>query len=134
MASPSRNYAAEYKRRIARGAAKGLTRSQARGHPKPLEAPIRASKSLARLGEKLFQTGLTVLRQERNLRKAAKATRVSPELFKRIAVQRGAIEKRGRRWVINPKLPRRMPLYSRGRSRAIVVGDLEAASLVGRYM
>ena len=34
MPKPKRDYKAEYRRRIARGAAKGISRSQARGHPK----------------------------------------------------------------------------------------------------
>jgi hypothetical protein len=41
-----RNYAAEYKRRIARATAKGYTRDIARGHPKKGSFGIKAAKFL----------------------------------------------------------------------------------------
>ena len=40
MSRRKRDYRAEYARRIARGTAKGISRSQARGHPKPKEAAV----------------------------------------------------------------------------------------------
>jgi hypothetical protein len=132
----ARDYKAEYERRIARALAKGLSRSQGRGHPKPTEATIRPTKTLAEFGEALLQRGLSVLRQEKSLGKAAKAAHISPERLKHAALQRGAIEKRGRRWIVNPRLPRRMLLYSSGHPRPLVVtvGDFDTASLIGRYM
>lgn len=42
MAAKARDYRAEYARRIARAEAKGLSRSQARGHAKPTERPASA--------------------------------------------------------------------------------------------
>jgi hypothetical protein len=42
-----RNYALEYIRRIARAVSKGLSKSQARGHPKAAEAVIGTKRFVA---------------------------------------------------------------------------------------
>jgi len=130
----ARDYKAEYARRIARALSKGLSRSQGRGHPKASEALASAKRPPKPISDEKLQRALRVLRQEKNLAAAAKSVGVSPERLKHAAANKGAITKKGRRWVVRPDLPRRMPLYSRGREIAIVVGDHEAASLIGRYM
>ena len=48
--SKPRNYAAEYERRIARGLAKGLNRSQARGHPKATDLASTGFRAAPRDG------------------------------------------------------------------------------------
>ena len=128
-----RDYAAEYAHRIAKALSKGLSRSQGRGHPKATEALVSAKPPKPLSDEKL-QHALGVLRQGKNLAKAAKSVGVSPERLRRIAVNKGAITKEDQGWIVRPDLPRRMPLYSRGREIAIVVGDFDTASLIGRYM
>jgi hypothetical protein len=40
----TRDYKAEYARRIATGSARGISRSQARGHPKVAETPVRSAR------------------------------------------------------------------------------------------
>jgi hypothetical protein len=130
MARRPRNYAAEYARRISRAAAKGLSRSQARGHPKPGEASRKAPKPIA---DDRLQRALQTLRQEKSLSAAAKAARVSPERLRRLAQSKGAIRKKGRRWIIDPDLPRRMPLFSRGRAITVTVLS-DSASKIGAYM
>ena len=129
-----RDYAAEYASRIARWLTKGLSRSQARGHPKPGESSLSTRKRQAPLNDERLQRALRVLRQEKNLAAAAKSARIAPERLKHIAASKGAITKDKRRWIVNPDLPRRMPMYSRGRQIAVTVGDLSSASLIGRYM
>jgi hypothetical protein len=127
-----RNYAVEYLRRIARGLAKGLTRTQARGHPRQYEGFISRRKRPS-IDDERLQRALRTLRQEKSLRAAAKAARISPERLRHIAQSKGAIRKQGRRWVIDPDLPRRMPLFSRGHAiQVTVLGD--AASKIGAYM
>jgi hypothetical protein len=74
-----------------------------------------------------------VLREQRKLSAAAKAAHVSPERLRSFAKGKGAIKKEGRRWIINPELPRRMPLFSRGRPLEVTVAG-EAASKIGAYM
>jgi len=129
-----RDYAAEYKRRIARALARGLSRSQGRGHPKAGEVQASPRRPPKPIPDDRLQLAFQILRKEKNLRSAAKAAKVSPERLKHAAANKGSIVKIGRRWGVRPDLPRRMPLYSRGRQLDITVGDSEAASLIGRYM
>jgi hypothetical protein len=127
-----RDFKTEYTRRIANATAKGLSRSQARGHAKATEAPSRGPPRP--IEDERLQVALRVLRQEKNLAEAARAARVSPERLRKHAIERNLIEKAGRRWQIRASLPRRMLVFSKGKSLAITVGDQSSASLVGRYM
>jgi hypothetical protein len=133
MARKARDYRAEYERRVSRALSKGLSRNQARGHPKPGEAPVSTRKTPKPIADDRLQRALQVLRQEKSLRAAAKAARVSPERLRRLAQSKGAIRKKGRSWIIDPDLPRRMPLFTRGRAIQVTVLG-EAASKIGAYM
>jgi len=132
MPKGHRNFRAEYARRIARGISKGLSLSQSRGHPKSAEALARGSSRP--ISDDRIQLALRTLRQEQNFARAAKAAKVSPERLRKYAIERGLIEKSGRRWQTRPDLPRRMLIFSAGKSLAITVGDFASASSVGRYM
>jgi hypothetical protein len=132
MRKSTRDYRAEYARRISGGLAKGQTRSQARGHAKPAESSVRPAG--ATIDDTRIQVALQTLRKKQNLAAAAKEAKVSTERLRKYAVEHGIIEKEKRRWRIKPDLPRRMLIYSRGESLAITVGDSAAASDVGRYM
>jgi hypothetical protein len=128
-----RKHGTDYERRIARGFAKGLTRSEARGHPRAGEGSKRRPFRKPIVDDQL-QFALRELRKERSLAKAAKAAKISPERLRRYAVEHHIIEKRGRRWRTRPDLPRNVLIFSKGKSLAITVSDFEAASRVGRYM
>jgi hypothetical protein len=130
----NRNYAIEYARRIARAVAKGLSKSQARGHPKPAETVIKAERTAKPLEDDRLQLALKVLRQEKSLTAAAREAKISPERLRRYATEKNIIERRGRRWTVRHELPRRMLLFSDGRAVQVVVGDLASASEVGRFM
>ena len=97
MKTRSRNYKAEYAHRIARGAAKGISRSQARGHPKPNEAAVSIKRPPKPIEDQRLQLAFRVLRREQSLSAAAHAAKVSPERLRRYATQRDIIERRGRR-------------------------------------
>lgn len=122
-----RNHKAEYARRIARGSARGLSRSQARGHPKVAETPVWSARRS--LEDARIQIALRTLRQERTFAAAAKAAKVSPERLRKYAIERGLIEKAGRRWRPRADLPR-----SEAKSLPITVGNIQTASAVGRFM
>jgi hypothetical protein len=81
-----------------------------------------------------LQLALKVLRQEKNLTTAAREAKVSPERLRRYATDKNIIERRGRRWIVRHELPRRMLLFSDGRTLQVVVGDFASASKVGRFM
>jgi hypothetical protein len=130
----NRNYALEYAHRIARAVARGLSKSQARGHPKPAEAVIGTKRVSQPVEDDRLQLALKVLRQEKSLTAAAREAKISPERLRRYATEKNIIERRGRRWIVRQQLPRRMLLFSGGRALQVVVGDFEAASKVGRFM
>jgi hypothetical protein len=130
----NRNYALEYARRIARAVTRGFSKSQARGHPKPAEAVPGSKRTAKPLEDDRLQLALKVLRQEESLTVAAREAKVSPERLRRYATEKNIIERRGRRWVVRPQLPRRMPLFSDGKMLPVIVGDFASASKVGRFM
>ena len=134
MPKRKRDYAVEYGRRIARAVVKGISRSQARGHPKPSEAAVSARRPAKPIEDDRLQVALRSLRQEKSLTAAAREAKVSPERLRRYACEKSIIERRGRRWIVRHQLPRRMLLFSEGNTLQVVVGDFEAASKVGRFM
>lgn len=133
-AKPKRDYRAEYKRRIERALSKGLSKSQARGHRRSSEAAASNARALSPLEDAKLQMGLRYLRKEKNFTKAAKEAQISPERLRTYAIEKGIIEKKGRRWVIKRDLPRRVLIFTKGREKTITVGDFAQASLVGKYM
>ena len=134
MPTKERDYRAEYRRRIAAVAAKGISRSQARGHPKPTEAAIASKRPPRPIADDRLQLAFRVLRQEKSLSAAAKAAKVAPERLRHFATDRNIIERQGRRWVVRHQLPRRMLLFSDGKPLQVVVGDFDTASKIGRFM
>lgn len=129
-----RDFQAEYRRRIARGLAKGQSKSQARGHRKanePSSSKRRASKVLE---DARLQTALRALREHKNFAKAAKEAGLSTERLRTYAKEKDLLEKPHGRWQLKGSLPRRVVIFSKGRERIITVGDIKAASLVGKYM
>lgn len=129
--SRNRDFRAEYQRRLARAAARGLSRSQARGHARVGEASIRAK--LIQTDTKL-EVAFKALRSTKNLSAAAKAERVSPERLRRYLREKGLIERKGRTWLFPPDLrPRRTVVFTGAEAREITLADFEQASLNGRH-
>lgn len=129
-----RDYKAEYARRIARGRARGYTRSQARGHPKAGEANV-ATRVKPVTYDPLLEQGLKSMRKGTSLSASARMMGISPERLRRYLSRAGVIEKQGRRWIpSNDTRPREIAFFSDGQIATAMVADYPTASLVGSYM
>ncbi len=126
-----RDHRAEYQRRIASAAKRGLSRSQARGHARASEAPIRPKpvKSDNRL-----EAALKLLRQTGNQSRAAKEVGISAERFRNFLRSNSLAERQGKKWRITDNRTRRMTVISDGEARVITLRDFEQSSLNGRHL
>jgi len=127
-----RDYKAEYARRIERAEARGLSRSQARGHPKPSEAPLKASARLPINDEKVSKA-LQAMYGGTSLTSAAKTAHVSPDRLKRALVAKKLGIKEGSRWIVTDVRPRRVQIIIDAKSKSIIVPTFADASRVGVY-
>ncbi len=132
MAKP-RNYQSEYRRRIERALANGLSRSQARGHAKGSETPIRPKPRSARLDNARIEAALKTLRAKGYITSAAREHRISPERLRRELLSEGLAKRSGRRWVITDNRPRQMVAYTTTGVRLLALPGYEASSPVGRH-
>jgi hypothetical protein len=128
-----RNYKAEYRRRIKRGLVHGLSRSQARGHPKAKEFHLVANHAKA-LADHQFQIALRKLRDGKSAAATARSLGLSPERFRRQLAVSGIAVKHGRKWQVSEDAPREMLLFSNGQKIKITVPDFATAGTVGRYL
>lgn len=128
-----RDYAAEYARRIERGLAQGMTRTQARGHPRVYEKHVSRVVKLPQYDRRL-EEGLKAIRAGKPLRSAAKTIHASPEKLGSYIQTTGVAEKQGGRWrIVEDNRPREILIHSDGQTRAIKVKDYNGAYELGRY-
>ena len=126
----TRNYQAEYARRIANAVQRGLSRPQARGHARPGEALIRPANAK---DQDRLETALKLYRQTGNQASSAKAVAVAPERLRRYLRENVQIEGRGRTLKITDKRRREMTVISGGKKLTLSLPDFEQASLAGRH-
>lgn len=129
-----RDYQAEYDRRVARGIARGLSRSQARGHPGIGQAHISPSVSLPGY-DPVLEEGIREIRAGGSITATSRRLGVSSDRMRRYLVNSGVgVRERGRWRVGVDRRPRRLPMYSRGRTIDVIVPGYAEAVQVGRYM
>ena len=133
--SKPRNYQAEYARRIASGLAQGLSRSQARGHPKPKEAATSAKHIKQKpVYDPRLEEGLKQMRDGANLTHSAKSIGVSRERLRAYLHQTGIVRRKRHQWLFRKdKRKREMLVYSQGQAIHIIVSDYKTAVTIGRY-
>lgn len=131
----ARNYKREYRARIARGLAQGLTRSQARGHPRPGE-PFASEEGAGRPSyDRRLELGVQRMREGRSLRRAARSVHASPERLRRYATDMGIVERRGRRLaIIDDDRVREVRTFSEGRSVLVRIEGYAQAAKWGSYL
>lgn len=127
----SRNYKADYERRKVSGRKRGLSVSQARGHARSGEAPIRSSA--ARDSDR-FEAALKLYRRTGNRATAAKAMKLAPERFGRFLSENVQIEGRGRTLKITDDRAYEMPVISNGAILSVPVSGFDQKSLNGQHL
>ncbi len=126
-----RDHKKAYQRRIAHAAERGLSRSQARGHARSGEAPIRSSPAKDR---DRFEAALKLYRQRGNQAAAAKAVNLAPERLRRFLRENVQVEGRGRSLKIRDSRNREMKVISNGEIAKRTLRDFEQASLNGEHL
>lgn len=124
-----------YRRRIEWGLSRGLSRSQARGHPKTGEPPASGRK-VYRSEQKLLKGIRLVDRPGYSFEKAAREAGVSPERLRMYAHETGYAEKERGRW----RVPERhrgtvlFPVFSEGQLKKVRLSDPDQKAKLGLYM
>lgn len=126
-----RDYKAEYQRRLKHAAARGLSRSQARGHARAGEAPLRRGRT-SKSDDKL-EAALKALRRTGKQSAAAKEVGVSPERLRRFLRENALAKRRGRTWQITDRRLRQMRVLTQGQSRMLTIRGFEHASVIGTH-
>jgi hypothetical protein len=126
----NRDYRAEYQRRIANAAKRGLSRSQARGHARSTELPVRAQHFVS--DEKL-EAAMKLLRQTGHQGAAAKQAGVAPERFRRFLRHNALALRAGRQWQFTDNRARRMKVITNGDSKEVTLDGFDQASLNGQH-
>ena len=127
----TRDYKAEYRRRLANAAKRGLSRSQARGHPKPGEKRLRRSK---RNDQARLEEAYGAMRQTENLSAAARAYKIAPERLRAYVKEKGLVERSGSRWIFTDARARTMTVWSQGEIIERDLAGFDQASLNGRHL
>jgi hypothetical protein len=127
-----RNYKAEYQRRLNRAAARGLSRSQARGHARVGEKPIRGTKTIST--DKRLEAALKLLRNVNKQGLAARTAGVSAERFRRFLKDNSLAERKGRSWVISDRRPYRMTVITEREVKNLTFDDFVQRSVNGQYL
>ena len=125
-----RDYKAEYRRRKEQGLAKGLSLSQARGHPKPSETPVQRKPVEP---DPNLEAVIREMNQGRSMTAAARDAHISAERLRRFLVQDDLADKQGQLWVPKDQRPRRIPVMTGGRFRVLTVDGYQQARIVGEH-
>lgn len=126
-----RDYKAEYKRRIEKGQAKGLSRSEARGHGKARSGGVPRAEAFK--FDRQLEEGLKAMKGGKSLNQSAKSIHVSSDRLRRYIEEAGVAEKKSGRWrIVKDSRQWIVPIFSKGKRLEITVNFTETQK-VGAY-
>lgn len=133
----SRDYKAEYDRRIRNALARGLTRSQARGHPGAFlsyaseRQPTRARSK----PDRQLEEAIKAVRAGESLSAAARQARVGRERLAAYAKRFAGGAWQGSTWTFDDKRIRQIPIIAAGEPNSLIirVPGFEPAHLAGQH-
>lgn len=131
MPHKQRDYAAEYRRRIESGLARGLTQAQARGHPRKGE-PLASNKDRLPAPSAEIEAAIRLMRDGAGIGHAAREAGVPEKRLRRFLKLRNLATRKGRTWAIHDPRVRRVPVISRGKLETIFVPGFKPASKAGQ--
>lgn len=126
-----RDYKAEYERRIAKGLKRGLSRSQARGHPAISEKSVSGSR--APKPDDQLEAALRDLRSGSSQKAAAQSAGVSAERFRRFIYGHKLAKRTGLSWTLTDDRPRRVATIHQGETKSVTVSNYSEAQKAGEY-
>lgn len=132
MVRKPRDYQVEYRRRIERGTAKGLSTSQARGHGKPSDGSSRARQTADDIAAR-FERALREFRKIPNLRHAARNAGIGKNRFRRWLRNNELARYERRQWRIDDDRIRQISTITTRGVRQLKIWGFDDASLVGRH-
>ena len=128
-----RDHAKEYADRLIRAAARGLSKSQARGHARPGEAAVSA-KPRSKIPDTRLQISLKSLKSGAPLTKAAHEGGISPERLRLYVTDHKLATKRGRRWIFRKRGVRwQAVIYTDAQVRIVQVASAKQISRIAKY-
>lgn len=127
-----RDYKAEYARRLARGKALGLSRAQARGHPRKGE-PLASSAEAKPKSDEKIEAALRDMRGGTSMTAAAREQRISSKRLSQFIKAHRIARYQGGEWRFSDTRPRRVPIIQNAQIKAIIVPGFDEASRVGKY-
>ena len=81
-----------------------------------------------------LQFALRILGTEKSVSVAARKAGIDPRKLRSVAIKNKILIRRGKRWIIQRDVPRRLLIYSGGKEHVITASKFRTASLIGRYM
>ncbi len=124
-----------YRRRVEKGMARGLSRSQARGHPKVGEVPA-SRRGVYRSEQKLLKGIRLVDHPGYTFERAAREAGVSTERLRRYAHETGYAQKESGRWRVLERHRGTVlfPVFSEGQLKQVKLSDPGQKAKLGLYM